>query len=829
MRLVLLFLCFNFIISFAFCQTKYSFWSIQIEGKTQFSWDWNYEDKHSESYNKGSQNLDFQGSYTINCPKWLGIMEGDVLKIGTSINESEIPDNILREMVNMTSFSSGSSTLNSRNYEFNEDLRNDFRSFTESTMISQSNAVIDKNDPGFWLKIWTKDGIFEGGASVSTRHEDVSAKGETNIVIVDWSGKKTNNFPIDEMFMQSGHEEHAMDLMQISLDEKEEKFAFEGLDAISLKMMEGLQMIRGEVKWKPMMTTLPENGGFIINSSPTVKKFSGPYNSFFIDEKEKNGNVTITLLQKVIITIKPYNPKKSKYEAFIEPVSNETNTYDHFIPKGPLLEATAADKNQMTFSNSADRGNTISFKVKVYDTETQALVPADQYQTYFQLSNVSNHQGICTNYPHLKNAPNSDPDFLFHPLMNDVANFEIFSPNKLKTLRNNGDAIVNLTSMDYGAFTNLEAEVTLHLEGGNKIMAKFKPDGRYSVRIPKDDNFNQISDFWEKQTGTLGLSAKWDEDAYPLKQRRNGDGYTLFEEYRGFVVKNNSQFNPQNTFSDRGHIRTNPNHKDVFIYDQDELFRKHYAGINPAQLNWHYVNENQFNYTRTPLNETHRWINYNTPEDFLYAKQYVMHVAIQSIEGNDGFNLGIARDSGPKLNQFNSNQPENLILRDIRKMMSRIFDKMEEPIFGKMLCSRPANFDQPLKCHYVVAINKPLIDDMCNHSVPPNYRQFVSEKLLTTTVIHEIGHCIGIKHHGDDDFTNSQGVKDCAMRYTTNDENIHPTFYSDMHRYCSQSETYPQYLPPDQILDPDKLIPIKFESKKAHGCWEQITVKSDKY
>lgn len=81
--------------------------------------------------------------------------------------------------------------------------------------------------------------------------------------------------------------------------------------------------------------------------------------------------------------------------------------------------------------------------------------------------------------------------------------------------------------MDYAAFTNLEAEVYLHLEGGKTLIAKFKPDNRKVVRIPKDDNFNMISDAWENKTGVSNVTATWDEDPYPLNQRRNGDGYTL--------------------------------------------------------------------------------------------------------------------------------------------------------------------------------------------------------------------------------------------------------------------------------------------------------------
>jgi hypothetical protein len=295
-------------------------------------------------------------------------------------------------------------------------------------------------------------------------------------------------------------------------------------------------------------------------------------------------------------------------------------------------------------------------------------------------------------------------------------------------------------------------------------------------------------------------------------------------------VINNSQFNPQNTVWEKGHIRTDPNHKDVFIYDQDQLFKNHYSKFNPAQLNWHYILENQFNFNRaSPMHPEHRWINFNTPGEYFYAKQYGMHLAIQGIEGSEEFNLGIARAGAPNLKDFQNQQDENSSLKNIRKIFGQIFDIMESPMFSKMLCAIPLNFDQPLKCHYVVAINKPLIDYLCLKSVSPNYRQFVSEKLLTTTVIHEIGHSIGIQHHGNDRVTNTYGVRDCAIRYTSDGEDLHPNFYVDMHRYCRSTETYLQYVPSDRPLSPNEQIPLDVIKKTAHGCWEQITVKCDNY
>ena len=62
-----------------------------------------------------------------------------------------------------------------------------------------------------------------------------------------------------------------------------------------------------------------------------------------------------------------------------------------------------------------------------------------------------------------------------------------------------------------------------------------------------------------------GHPLTWDEDSKPEKQKDNGDGYTLFEEYRGFAVHK-----PNETAADKQDVfvRTDPDQKDVFIYDR---------------------------------------------------------------------------------------------------------------------------------------------------------------------------------------------------------------------------------------------------------------------
>lgn len=536
MRIILFFILVLANLDTAYTQSKISFWRVEVEGNCHLTWDWNYKEVNPDYQNKGYQNQVFQGNYSFFCPKWAATMENDVLLIKSGTLEDRFPDDIISNIKEGTWTVTGSSVMNTKVYDSTEDLRKDYKSFSESTNISQSSARVLNENPGFGLKIWINEGFVEGGVSVSTQIDDVSAKGEAVISITDWEGRKTNRFPLDELVMKSNHEEFAIKLMQNSFSDREQSSNLDGFDPESAKILEGMNLLSGDITWKSSISKLPDQNGFIIQTISGTKNFSLPYNEFFIDEKERSGQVSIILRQNVKITLKPYtSTEEEKYEAFIEPVNNELASYDQFVPQGRILDNSQNVIVPGIYSNTSDRGNSIAFKVTVYETKTKKQIPPDQYQTYFQLINTSRYRGICNNFPILKNAPNTEPDFLFLSEMNDASDFEYLKADIAKTLRQKGDAKITLTSMDYAAFTNLEAEVYLHLEGGKTLIAKFKPDNRKVVRIPKDDNFNMISDAWENKTGVSNVTATWDEDPYPLNQRRNGDGYTLLRNIGDFM------------------------------------------------------------------------------------------------------------------------------------------------------------------------------------------------------------------------------------------------------------------------------------------------------
>jgi len=101
---------------------------------------------------------------------------------------------------------------------------------------------------------------------------------------------------------------------------------------------------------------------------------------------------------------------------------------------------------------------------------------------------------------------------------------------------------------DYGAWGKLKCEVN---PGGHWFPCKSE-DGKDYVTIPYDEDENKIADFWEEQKGIAGDAAA-DDDETP-EGREPGDGFSNYEEYRGFQIGG--------VWRD-----TDPTEKDLFVHN----------------------------------------------------------------------------------------------------------------------------------------------------------------------------------------------------------------------------------------------------------------------
>ncbi len=195
---------------------------------------------------------------------------------------------------------------------------------------------------------------------------------------------------------------------------------------------------------------------------------------------------------------------------------------------------------------------------------------------------VSSWIGICMNMP--RENPGTDPDLRFYPadqvplpaglrwepaIWNDLVGRELTNVNiavrdsvgvKFNSDSNVGATItftITVRCEDGGAYGRLVAELS------NSTGTSQGSDNKF---IPKDDNGDYIADSWEKDKwdGATGHIPPADTEEGPTtggdenRVQTNthiGDGLCVFEEYRGFMVGGS-------------HTRLNPKNKDIFVYSQ---------------------------------------------------------------------------------------------------------------------------------------------------------------------------------------------------------------------------------------------------------------------
>ena len=181
-------------------------------------------------------------------------------------------------------------------------------------------------------------------------------------------------------------------------------------------------------------------------------------------------------------------------------------------------------------------------------TVTASLDPAQNLtgQFRFTLFDVSTEKGYAMNAgtetdADLKFADNQAG---FDPATKTGDNWQIVTTAAVAS------ADISVQALDYGAWGRLKAEVNID---GTWYDCTPK-NGGDAITIPRDEDGNRIADVWESNAGVSGQPADADTDDDPPTATR-GDGFTNFEEYRGFMVNGSW-------------LGTLPDTKQLFIYDQ---------------------------------------------------------------------------------------------------------------------------------------------------------------------------------------------------------------------------------------------------------------------
>ncbi len=197
--------------------------------------------------------------------------------------------------------------------------------------------------------------------------------------------------------------------------------------------------------------------------------------------------------------------------------------YDDWRPKG-------------TVSDPKKPGNDLVARatLKNKDGSTAELPPVRRFT--FELKNTSREPGICMNWP--LNAKDNDLDLrLVGGLMGGELSKEdqkLVVTTVPKDEQGQPYTEAKVDSYDFGGRSELR--VTCELQDGREITGLIKNEKGEEdlVRIPKMDGPGWIAEGWLKKKGVTDLADNDDEEQVE-GQDYKGDGFTLYEEYRGFV------------------------------------------------------------------------------------------------------------------------------------------------------------------------------------------------------------------------------------------------------------------------------------------------------
>jgi hypothetical protein len=254
------------------------------------------------------------------------------------------------------------------------------------------------------------------------------------------------------------------------------------------------------------------------------------------------------------LTVKAASPTKG-----VDPGVAELFLASMYVSVGPFDPANPIDELPKFIPGSKVGGASVEPAAMPQSVGLHVLTGENtKGSVTFTLTDVSRYPGIAMNYP--ITSPANTPDFA----LRDPAG----NQTQTATIPFSGSAYTSVTllALDYGA----RGKLAVSLESG-KTTYQLK-----TVTLPQDADANGIPDGgWEalanSATGAMhhvsdARPPASDSDNHPIvsglpSQGITGDGLSVTEEYRGFVVRG-------------AHRRLNPLRKDLFIVisPADEVF-----------------------------------------------------------------------------------------------------------------------------------------------------------------------------------------------------------------------------------------------------------------
>lgn len=412
-------------------------------------------------------------------------------------------------------------------------------------------------------------------------------------------------------------------------------------------------------------------------------------------------------------------------------------------------------------------------KVELRMPGTKVPPPGRTARFRFELFETTREPGLCLNVPPKGEAATSY-DLQFLPGTGKKLS------NEQQTLTTDWlakEASAGIGCFDFGASGRLR--VVAILDDEREIVAYVEGDtGQTSLAVPQDDNHNHIADYWEKRAGIYerNLAENWDEDDRPFSRSSEGDGISLFEDYRGF-------------FFGTRHERLEPGFKHVFVYDRDgmvlETMKSGSGGINfPAASGCRVRLVTDRTWTgRGAYGDDKRIVNFNKGRGHVLDQRAI---EVQIITEEDPWQPGDwymiylkagGKDSHEREHNFGTAYPD----------YTAPSQPPESPMNYYVLEIYPAHINRSIPD--VVAWNTQALAQFADIDKLPaadqaqRLKELAAEveshiaanqeayrerwwKHVSRTVVHEMGHGVGI----DDLNPSLSGPMECVMRYLNREE-----------------------------------------------------------
>jgi hypothetical protein len=203
-------------------------------------------------------------------------------------------------------------------------------------------------------------------------------------------------------------------------------------------------------------------------------------------------------------------------------------------------------------SDSGGPGAPLTFKARVQNADgSKPTVEVDTFD--WKLTGTSREPGVALNFPQLLNKTDGREADLKLDGLPDHAASDQDAQQAIGPGRGRLEDEVRVVPQDWGGWSALT--VTATLRDGRKLTGKLKGSPEPSILLPRRAKDSYIADSWKEANGIAGKDSDDAEAAPAGEPGCNGDGLTLYEEYRGFYEKGK-------------HVSGNPKKKDFFIFNR---------------------------------------------------------------------------------------------------------------------------------------------------------------------------------------------------------------------------------------------------------------------